>query len=60
MLFVGITYLDHAGATLYSDLHVKRFTDDLTKSVYGNPHSGSDSSNHSAELIEKVRFRYIL
>uniref|UniRef100_A0A2P2KJB9 Molybdenum cofactor sulfurase n=1 Tax=Rhizophora mucronata TaxID=61149 RepID=A0A2P2KJB9_RHIMU len=33
----GIVYLDHAGATLYSELQMEAIFKDLTSSVYGNP-----------------------
>lgn len=33
----GLVYLDHAGATLYSEAQIEAVAKDLTSSVYGNP-----------------------
>ncbi|GKV37029.1 hypothetical protein SLEP1_g45101 [Rubroshorea leprosula] len=33
----GTVYLDHAGATLYSELQMEAIFKDLTGCVYGNP-----------------------
>lgn len=35
--FVDTVYLDHAGATLYSELQMEAIFKDLTSNVYGNP-----------------------
>jgi hypothetical protein len=35
----GMTYLDHAGASLYAATQMKKVFDDLSGSVYGNPRS---------------------
>lgn len=35
--FTDLVYLDHAGATLYSDLQMESVFNDLTNNVYGNP-----------------------
>ncbi|RYR33415.1 hypothetical protein Ahy_A10g047999 isoform E [Arachis hypogaea] len=32
-----LVYLDHAGATLYSELQMESIFGDLTSKVYGNP-----------------------
>lgn len=34
---LGTVYLDHAGATLYSELQMEAVFKDLSASVYGNP-----------------------
>ena len=34
---VGTVYLDHAGATLYSELQMEEIFKDLSTTVYGNP-----------------------
>ena len=34
---VGTVYLDHAGATLYSELQMEAIFRDFTTNVYGNP-----------------------
>ncbi|ETE65590.1 Molybdenum cofactor sulfurase, partial [Ophiophagus hannah] len=54
-----VTYLDHAGATLYPESLLKAFTDDLSKNVYGNPHSQNISSKLTYDTIEHVRFRIL-
>ncbi|OMO53429.1 Aminotransferase, class V/Cysteine desulfurase [Corchorus olitorius] len=48
-------YLDHAGATLYSELQMEAIFKDLTTSVYGNPHSQSDSSSATSEIVREAR-----
>lgn len=35
--FVGTVYLDHAGATLYSESQMEAIFKDLNTTVYGNP-----------------------
>ena len=35
--FLGLVYLDHAGATLYSELQMEEVCKDFTTNVYGNP-----------------------
>lgn len=34
---VGLVYLDHAGATMYSELQMEAIFKDFTTNVYGNP-----------------------
>ncbi|KAL9226061.1 hypothetical protein vseg_001913 [Gypsophila vaccaria] len=48
-------YLDHAGATLYSDLQMEAVFRDLTSNLYSNPHSQSDSSMATSEIIRDCR-----
>ncbi|XP_038030315.1 molybdenum cofactor sulfurase isoform X4 [Anas platyrhynchos] len=55
----GITYLDHAGATLFPDSLLKAFTEDLRNNVYGNPHSQNISSKLTYDTIEHVRYRIL-
>ncbi|XP_020238282.1 molybdenum cofactor sulfurase isoform X3 [Cajanus cajan] len=50
-----LVYLDHAGATLYSDLQMESVFNDLTTNVYGNPHSQSDSSSATLEIVRDAR-----
>lgn len=33
----GLVYLDHAGATMYSEVQMEAVVKDLTSNVYGNP-----------------------
>ncbi|XAR53536.1 Molybdenum cofactor sulfurtransferase [Bertholletia excelsa] len=51
----GLVYLDHAGATLYSELQVEAILGGLTKSVYGNPHSQSECSMGTSDIIREAR-----
>ncbi|WJX49485.1 Molybdenum cofactor sulfurase [Trifolium repens] len=50
-----LVYLDHAGATLYSELQMESVFKDLTSNVYGNPHSQSDSSSATLEIVRDAR-----
>ncbi|XP_068479861.1 molybdenum cofactor sulfurase isoform X2 [Phaseolus vulgaris] len=50
-----LVYLDHAGATLYSDLQMESVFNDLTNNVYGNPHSQSDSSSATLDIVKNAR-----
>ncbi|MED6130548.1 Molybdenum cofactor sulfurase [Stylosanthes scabra] len=50
-----LVYLDHAGATLYSELQMESVFADLTSNVYGNPHSQSDSSSATLEIVKDAR-----
>ncbi|XP_028801683.1 molybdenum cofactor sulfurase isoform X1 [Neltuma alba] len=50
-----LVYLDHAGATLYSDEQMELVFKDLTGNVYGNPHSQSDSSSATLEIVKEAR-----
>ncbi|CAJ1978203.1 unnamed protein product, partial [Sphenostylis stenocarpa] len=53
--FQDLVYLDHAGATLYSDLQMESVFNDLTNNVYGNPHSQSDSSSTTFDIVKNAR-----
>ncbi|KAK9684105.1 hypothetical protein RND81_10G186600 [Saponaria officinalis] len=48
-------YLDHAGATLYSELQMEAVCKDLSSNLYANPHSQSDSSMATSEIIRDCR-----
>ena len=52
---VGITYLDHAGATLYAKSQLAAHLSDLTSNLYGNPHSHNPSSQLTADTVNYVR-----
>ncbi|XP_069075622.1 molybdenum cofactor sulfurase isoform X2 [Pleurodeles waltl] len=54
-----ITYLDHAGTTLFPKSQVENFLNDLTGNVYGNPHSQNISSKLTHDTIEHVRNRVL-
>ncbi|KVI10249.1 Aminotransferase, class V/Cysteine desulfurase [Cynara cardunculus var. scolymus] len=54
----GNVYLDHAGATLYSELQMEAIFKDLTTTVYGNPRildSQSSSSLATSDVLEDAR-----
>ncbi|XP_078437514.1 molybdenum cofactor sulfurase (LOS5) (ABA3) isoform X2 [Wolffia australiana] len=51
----GLVYLDHAGATLYSDAQIEAVAKDFTSNIYGNPHSQSESSMATSDIISRAR-----
>ncbi|XP_027432916.1 molybdenum cofactor sulfurase isoform X1 [Zalophus californianus] len=55
----GTVYLDHAGATLFPQSQLTRFTNDLMENVYGNPHSQNISSRLTHDTVEHVRYRIL-
>ncbi|GLD56072.1 molybdenum cofactor sulfurase isoform X1 [Lates japonicus] len=55
----GITYLDHAGTTLHPESLVRDYCLDISRNVYGNPHSHSPSSRLTHDTIERVRYRVL-
>ncbi|XP_056465404.1 molybdenum cofactor sulfurase isoform X2 [Gadus chalcogrammus] len=55
----GVTYLDHAGATLYPESAVREFCLDISKNVYGNPHSHNPSSTLTHDTVDRVRYRIL-
>lgn len=54
----GECYLDHAGTTLYSNTQIKKNINDLTTSIYPNPHSATGTGNETFDIIERTRYRY--
>ncbi|XP_044071197.1 molybdenum cofactor sulfurase [Siniperca chuatsi] len=55
----GITYLDHAAATLYPESLVRDYCQDISRNVYGNPHSHNPSSRLTHDTVERVRYRVL-
>ncbi|XP_057461598.1 molybdenum cofactor sulfurase isoform X2 [Actinidia eriantha] len=51
----GLVYLDHAGASLYSELQMEAIFKGLTTNVYGNPHSQSDTSLATSDIVREAR-----
>ncbi|KAK4786501.1 hypothetical protein SAY86_003190 [Trapa natans] len=51
----GHVYLDHAGATLYSELQMEAIFKELSTTVYGNPHSQSDTGTVTSDIIKEAR-----
>jgi len=56
---IEVTYLDHAGMTLYSRSLIDAFSLDLTANLLGNPHSASSSSVLTVPRIDNVRLRVL-
>lgn len=52
-------YLDHAGTSLYPKSLLEQYTADLMSNLYGNPHSGSPSSQLSTNRIEDIRHKVL-
>ncbi|KAH8602850.1 molybdenum cofactor sulfurase [Bisporella sp. PMI_857] len=52
-------YLDHAGATLYSKSFMEKYMADMMGNLYGNPHSGSPSSQLSTDRVEDIRLKVL-
>ncbi|KYN27886.1 Molybdenum cofactor sulfurase, partial [Trachymyrmex cornetzi] len=50
-------YVDHAGATLYSETQVRNVGANLHGSLYGNPHSIGNSLTH--DIIDRMRYRIL-
>jgi molybdenum cofactor sulfurtransferase len=55
----GVVYLDHAGSTLYSELQMEYIFKDFTSNVFGNPHSQSDISSATSDLIADARHQVL-
>ncbi|XP_076599323.1 molybdenum cofactor sulfurase [Chaetodon auriga] len=55
----GITYLDHAAATLYPESLLRDYFQDISRNVYGNPHSYNPSSRLTHDTVERVRYRVL-
>lgn len=52
----GLTYLDHAGTTLYSSSQVRAMMQDLEANMYGNPHSRNHmTSQRTLDRMDDVR-----
>ena len=56
---IGTTYLDHTGTTLYAKSLVTAISHDLTSNLFGNPHSGSPSSQLSSTRIDDTRVQVL-
>ncbi|KAL1556065.1 Molybdenum cofactor sulfurase [Salvia divinorum] len=50
-----VIYLDHAGATLYSESQMQGVFKDLSSTLYGNPHSQSSCSLTTSDIVGEVR-----
>ena len=60
-LLIGsdITYLDHAGTTLYPKSLIDAFSKDMMSNIFGNPHSASSSSQLSTLRVDDIRLRIL-
>ncbi|KAH8700258.1 putative molybdenum cofactor sulfurase protein [Talaromyces proteolyticus] len=56
-LMKGVTYMDHAGCTLYAKSLIELYTHDLTSNLFGNPHSASASSQLTTSRVDDIRLR---
>ena len=56
---LGHIYLDYTGSGLYAESQVRRHSELLLGSVFGNPHSGSPASSESTEIVERCRRRVL-
>ncbi|GJQ69281.1 putative sulfurates the molybdenum cofactor [Trypoxylus dichotomus] len=54
-----ICYLDHAGATLYSEKQMSNILSDFSNNLYGNPHSNSTFSKLTHDSIDQVRYQIL-
>uniref|UniRef100_A0A8C2X997 Molybdenum cofactor sulfurase n=1 Tax=Cyclopterus lumpus TaxID=8103 RepID=A0A8C2X997_CYCLU len=54
-----ITYLDHAGTTLYPESLVRDYFQDVSRNMYGNPHSHHPSSRLTQDTVDRVRYRVL-
>ncbi|KAK4439592.1 Molybdenum cofactor sulfurase [Sesamum alatum] len=50
-----VVYLDHAGATLYSESQMEDVFKDLNSTLYGNPHSQSNCSLTTGDIVGEAR-----
>ncbi|XP_048526056.1 molybdenum cofactor sulfurase-like [Dendroctonus ponderosae] len=52
-----LCYLDHAGATLYSEKQLANIFTDLSNNIYSNPHS--HSSEFTKDAVDIVRYKVL-
>nr|XP_057913984.1 molybdenum cofactor sulfurase isoform X2 [Doryrhamphus excisus] len=52
-------YLDHAATTLYPQSLVTDYCQDMSRNLYGNPHSHNPSSRLTHDTVERVRYRIL-
>ncbi|CAG8505089.1 15397_t:CDS:2 [Acaulospora morrowiae] len=55
----GAVYLDHSGATTYAKSILTSYHSDLTRNLFGNPHSNNPSSSLTSHRVEQVRLRIL-
>lgn len=53
-------YLEHAGATLYSEKQLENIFAELSHDVFANPHAQNVASKLTDDIVDQVRYRYVL
>ena len=51
----GEAYLDYTGSALYAERQIRAYSSLLRRGVFGNPHSESNPSRASTEIIDNAR-----
>ncbi|XP_076254988.1 molybdenum cofactor sulfurase isoform X2 [Rhynchophorus ferrugineus] len=54
-----VYYLDHAGATLYSETQLDNVFSDLSSNIYGNPHARNTTSQSAQDAVDIVRYQIL-
>ncbi|KZV31597.1 molybdenum cofactor sulfurase-like [Dorcoceras hygrometricum] len=54
-----VVYLDHAGATLYSESQMEAVFRDFNSTLYGNPHSQNNSSLMTSDIVGEARLQVL-
>lgn len=57
MYFLDNCYIDHAGATLYSEKQLEDIFKDLSQNIYANPHAQNLSSKSTEDAIDIIRYQ---
>lgn len=50
-------YLEHVGATIYSDVQIANVFKDLKNNLFGNPHAFNNSSKFTEDVVDQVRYK---
>lgn len=53
------TYLDHAGATLYSEKQIEAVCNDYKGNLFANPHARSTISKETDDAIDLIRYKIL-
>lgn len=51
----GHVYLDYTGGSLYAESQLRQHLEQLSRNVYGNPHSNNPTSQAMTERVERAR-----
>jgi len=51
----GHVYLDYTGGGLYAESQLRQHMDQLSRHLYGNPHSSNPTSSAATHLVESTR-----